>query len=86
MALRAWASLARLDKLKLIPLNRRPFGCGVSFSLPSRAAAGLWPKATKGDEAHPAMFFNRVSGRTGPWRMRRRQRQPLLTMVASEMA
>ena len=67
MALRAWASLARLDKLKLIPRNSRPFGCGVSFSLPNRRQPGY-------------------NGTTVPWRMRRRQRQPLLTMVASEMA
>jgi len=39
MALRAWASLARLDKLKLIPQDHRPFGCGVSSSLPGRATS-----------------------------------------------
>jgi hypothetical protein len=35
MARRAGASSARLDKLKLISQNRRPFGCEVSFSLDS---------------------------------------------------
>jgi len=38
MALRAWASMARLDKLKLIPR-------GVCFSLPRRATARLFPQA-----------------------------------------
>jgi hypothetical protein len=51
MALRAWASLARLDKLKFIPR-------GACFSLPAGRQAGLGPRATKGDEARPAMFFN----------------------------
>jgi hypothetical protein len=54
MALRAWASLARLDKLKLIPR-------GACFSLPAGRQPGLGPRATKGDEARPAMFFNRVA-------------------------
>jgi hypothetical protein len=53
MALRAWASLARLDKLKLIPR-------GACFSLPAGRQPGLGPRATKGDEARPAMFFNRA--------------------------
>jgi hypothetical protein len=53
MALRAWASLARLDKLKLIPR-------GACFSLPAGRQPGLGPRATKGDEAPPAMFFNRA--------------------------
>jgi hypothetical protein len=53
MALRAWASLARLDKLKLIPR-------GECFSLPAGRQPGLGPRATKGDEARPAMFFNRA--------------------------
>ena len=53
LALRAWASLARLDKLKLIPR-------GVCFSLPAGRQPGLGPRATKGDEARPAMFFNRA--------------------------
>jgi hypothetical protein len=52
-ALRAWASLARLDKLKLIPR-------GACFSLPAGRQPGLGPRATKGDEARPAMFFNRA--------------------------
>jgi hypothetical protein len=51
--LRAWASLARLDKLKLIPR-------GACFSLPAGRQPGLGPRATKGDEARPAMFFNRA--------------------------
>ena len=54
MALRAWASLARLDKLKLIPR-------GACFSLPAGRQPGLGPRATKGDEARPAMFFNRAA-------------------------
>ena len=53
MALRAWASLARLDELKLIPR-------GACFSLPAGRQPGLGPRATKGDEARPAMFFNRA--------------------------
>jgi hypothetical protein len=60
MARRARASSARLDKLKLIPQNRRPFGCGVSFNLPAGRQPGRGLRATKDDEAQPAMFFNRA--------------------------
>jgi hypothetical protein len=55
MVLRAWASLARLDKLKLIPR-------GACFSLPAGRQPGLGLRATPGDEAQPAMFFNRAVG------------------------
>ena len=53
MALRVRASLARLDKLKLIPR-------GACFSLPAGRKPGQSLRVTKGDEARPAMFFNRV--------------------------
>jgi hypothetical protein len=53
MALRVWASLARLDKLKLIPR-------GACFSLLAGRQPSLGPRATKGDEARPAMFFDRA--------------------------
>ena len=61
MAQSAGASSERLDKLKLIPQERRTFWRGVSFSLPGRAIARRGLGATKGDEAQPSMFFNRVS-------------------------
>jgi hypothetical protein len=54
MALRAWASLARLDKLKLIPR-------GACFSLPAGRKPGRSLRVTKGDEGRPAMFFNRAA-------------------------
>jgi hypothetical protein len=53
MTLRAWTNLARLDKLKLVPR-------GACFSLPSGRQPGLPLRATKGDEARPALFFNRA--------------------------
>jgi len=49
----ARASFARLDKLKLIPR-------GACFSLPAGRQPGLCLRATKGDEARLAMFFNRA--------------------------
>jgi hypothetical protein len=51
--LRAWASLACQDKLKLIPR-------GACFSLPAGRQPGQSLRATNGDEARPDMFFNRV--------------------------
>jgi len=60
MARRARASGARLYKLKLIPQKRRTFWRGACFSLPAGRQPGLSSRATKGDEARPAMFFNRA--------------------------
>ena len=57
MALRAWASLARLDKLKLIPQIVGVCRRGACFSLPAGRQPGQSLRATK-DEARPAMFFN----------------------------
>jgi hypothetical protein len=59
MALRAWASVARLDKLKLIPQIAGVCSGGACFSLPagdSPASPCGPPKAMK----PPAMFFNRA--------------------------
>jgi hypothetical protein len=53
MALRAWASFTRLDKLTLIPR-------GACSSLPAGRQPGLSLRATKGDEARPAIFFHRA--------------------------
>jgi len=53
MAVRAWASLARLDKVKLIPR-------GACFSLPAGRRPGQSLRVTKGDEARPMLFFNRA--------------------------
>ena len=52
MALRAWASLARLDKLKLIPR-------GACFSLPAGRQPGQCLRATDDDEVRPVLVPRR---------------------------
>ena len=59
MARMARASSARLDKLKAYPTETRDFPALGKLSLAQAGRqTGLALRASNGDEAQPAMFFN----------------------------